>query len=159
MSSKKHQSSSSAPTIQNRKARHDYTIEEEVEAGIMLTGSEVKSLRAGRANLRDAYAGEKDGALWLFNSYIAPYDQAGRFNHESRRARKLLLHRRQINKLLGKLRQKGMALVPISLYFTGRGLAKVKLGIGTGKRQYEKRESIKQREWKRQQSQLLRQKK
>ncbi len=152
---KKKSGGGNSPTVENRKARHDYTIEDEVEAGIMLLGSEVKSLRAGRANIRDSYAGEKGGELWLFNSYIAPYDSASRFNHESRRARKLLLHSRQIKKLMGQFKQKGMALIPLSLYFNRRGYAKVRLGLAHGKRQYEKREAIKQRDWKRQQSQLL----
>lgn len=143
---------------QNRKARFEYTIEEELEAGIVLTGTEVKSLRAGQANINDAYAGERGGAVWLFNAYIAEYAGGNRQNHEVRRPRKLLLHSRQIRKLIGRLKVKGVTLVPLSLYFNSRGLAKVRLGLGIGRKQYEKRAAKKEREWQKQRSRLLKSK-
>ena len=127
----------------NRKARYEYTIEEEFEAGIVLTGTEVKSLRESKANIADAYAGPKDNEIWLINLHIAEYGHGNRFNHEARRPRKLLLHKKQISKLLGRLKVKGVTLIPLSLYFNKRGLAKVKLGIAIGKKLYEKRDTIK----------------
>ena len=142
----------------NRKARYEYTIEDEVEAGIVLTGSEVKSLRAGRANIADAYAAAKDNAIWLLNAYIAEYGQANRFNHETKRPRKLLLHKKQISKLIGRLKVKGVTLIPLSLYFNQRGLAKVKIAVGTGKKLYEKRDSIKKRDWERDKSRIMKSK-
>ena len=143
----------------NRKARFEYTIEEEIEAGIVLTGTEVKSLRAGRANIGDAYAGaSKEGEIWLFNAYIAPYSAGNRNNHETHRARKLLLHKKQISKLLGRLKVKGMTLVPLSLYFNSRGMAKVKLGIAMGRKLYEKRDVIKKRDWERDKARIMRNK-
>jgi len=146
-----------APRIENRKARHDYFIDEEVEAGLILTGTEVKSLRAGKASLGDAHAGEKDGEMWLFNSYIAEYDGGNRFNHAPRRARKLLLKKREINRLSGLVKIKGCTLVPLRLYFTRKGYAKVMLGVARGKKQYDKRESEKQRDWNREKERLLKQ--
>lgn len=142
----------------NRKARYEYSIDEEVEAGIVLTGSEVKALRQGKANISDAYAGEQDGEIWLFNAHISEYASANRFNHEPKRPRKLLLHKKQINKITGKLKVKGVTLVPLSLYFNRRGLAKCKVGLGTGKKTYEKRETIKKREWKRDKARIMREK-
>jgi SsrA-binding protein len=143
----------------NRKARYEYTIEEEFEAGIVLTGTEVKSLRSGRANIADAHAaGNKTGEIWLFNSYIAEYGHGNRNNHEARRPRKLLLHKRQIKKLLGRIKSKGVTLIPLSLYFNRRGLAKVKLGLATGKKQYEKRDTLKQRDWQRDKARIMRNK-
>lgn len=139
----------------NRKARFDYAIEEEFEAGLVLTGTEVKSLRAGRASIGEAYAGGKEGEMWLFNALIQEYGQGNRFNHEPRRPRKLLLQKRQVSKLLGRLKNKGVTLVPLALYFNARGLAKVKLGLATGRKQYEKRDVIKARDWKREQAKLL----
>lgn len=144
-----------APRIENRKARHDYFIDEEVEAGLMLTGTEVKSLRAGKASLSDAHAGEMQGEIWLFNSYIAEYEGGNRFNHAPRRARKLLMHKRQIDRLLGLVRIKGCTLVPLRVYFTKKGYAKVMLGVARGKKQYDKRESQKQRAWDREKERLL----
>ena len=129
----------------NRKARHDYTIEESVEAGLVLTGTEIKSIRAGRANIRDAYAYPDRGELWLFNAHISRYDPGSRTNHEPTRPRKLLLHRRQIEELGGKVTQKGYALVPLKLYIKN-GIAKVELGLARGKKLYDKRESIARRE-------------
>ncbi len=139
----------------NRKARFNYSIEEEIEAGMVLTGTEVKSLRAGRATIVDAHAVEKKGELWLVNATIYEYNAGNRYNHEPRRPRKLLLQARQIKKLIGRLKNKGVTLVPLSLYFNSRGLAKVKLGLATGRKDYEKRDVIKQREWQREQSKLM----
>lgn len=143
---------------QNRKARHNYTIEDSHEAGIVLSGSEVKSLRSGRANIAESYASEKGGELFLINAYIPEYKQAGRENHEPRRPRKLLLHRRQIGRLVGAIQREGMTLVPLKLYFNGRGIAKLELGLAKGKRQYEKRETVKKRDWERQKARLMRDK-
>jgi SsrA-binding protein len=139
----------------NRKARFEYFIEEEFEAGLVLTGTEVKSLRAGRANIGDAYAGEKEGELWLLNAIINEYAGGNRNNHEPRRPRKLLLHKRQVKKLIGRLRDKGVTLIPLTLYFNKRGIAKARLGLAKGKKQYEKRDTIKARDWKREQARLL----
>ena len=139
----------------NRKARFNYSIEEEVEAGLVLLGTEVKSLRAGRISIGESYAAEKNEELWLINALIEPYTGGNRFNHEPRRPRKLLLQKRQIKKLIGRLKNKGVTLVPLSLYFNSRGLAKVKLGLATGRKEYEKRDVIKKREWKKEQGRLL----
>jgi len=141
---------------QNRRARHDYTIEETIEAGIMLAGSEVKALREGRGNLNDAYAGPLEGALWLYNAYIPEYRAANRFNHETRRPRKLLLHRRQIDRLSGLVQREGATLVPLSVYFNARGIAKVQLGLAHGKRKADKRAAEKAREWQRDKARILR---
>lgn len=139
----------------NRKARFEYSIEEEFEGGLVLTGTEVKSMRKGHANIGDAYAQEKEGELWLLNAVVTEYEGGNRFNHEPRRPRKVLLHKKQLNKLLGKLKTKGVTIVPLSLYFNARGIVKVKLGLATGRKQYEKRAVIKDRDWKREQSRLL----
>jgi SsrA-binding protein len=141
---------------QNRKARHDYTIEDNLEAGIVLQGSEVKSLRAGKASLVDAWAGERGGELWLFNVYIPEYASARNFGHEERRPRKLLVHKREFDRLLGAVQREGITLVPLSIYFNDRGVAKVDLGIAAGKRKYDKRQSEKQRDWERQKARLIR---
>ena len=141
---------------QNRRARHDYTIEETIEAGIMLAGSEVKALREGRGNLNDAYAGPLEGALWLYNAYIPEYRAANRYNHETRRPRKLLLHRRQIDRLSGLVQREGATLVPLSVYFNERGIAKVQLGLAHGKRKADKRAAEKAREWQRDKARILR---
>ncbi len=141
---------------QNRRARHDYTIEETVEAGIVLAGSEVKALRDGRGNLDDSYAGPSEGALWLFNAYIPEYKAANRFNHETRRPRKLLLHRRQVDRLSGLVQREGATLVPLSVYFNERGIAKVQLGLAHGKRKVDKRAAEKAREWQRDKTRILR---
>lgn len=143
----------------NRKARHLYHIEEEVEAGIALLGTEVKSLRQGRVNISDAHAGEKEDAIWLFNLTIPEYSGGNRFNHEPKRPRKLLLHKKQMQKLLGRIKSKGTTLVPISLYFNRRGLVKIKIGLGTGKKEYEKRDAIKKRDWERDKARIMREKK
>ena len=133
---------------ENRKARHDYHIHETYEAGLVLTGTEVKSLRAGKANLKDSYARIDNGELMLHNMHISPYEQGNRFNHEPLRTRKLLMHRMEINKLIGKTKEKGFTLVPIKLYFT-RGKAKIELGLATGKKLYDKRQDIAERDAKR----------
>jgi SsrA-binding protein len=141
---------------QNRKARHDFFIEDTLEAGLMLTGSEVKSLRQGRASIADAYAAEREGELYLFNSHIPVYEAATRFNHAPLRPRKLLLHKREANRLRGALQREGMTLVPLSIYFNPRGIAKVELGLARGKRKYDKREAEKARAWERDRARLLR---
>lgn len=142
--------------ILNRRARFDYHLEDEVEAGIALVGSEVKSLRDGKANLQDAYAVERQEEIWLLNAHIAEYAGANRFNHEVRRPRKLLLHKKEIRKLVGKLRVKGYTLVPIRMYFNAHGKVKIMIGLGKGKKEFDKRESIKQREWDREKARAVR---
>jgi SsrA-binding protein len=130
----------------NRKAYHDYIILESFEAGMSLTGTEIKSIRAGRVNLRDGYARTDGGELWLYNVHISTYDPGSRFNHEPTRTRKLLLHRREINELAGKATQKGFTLVPLKLYLNKKGIAKVEIGLARGKRVYDKREAMSQRQ-------------
>lgn len=132
----------------NRKARHDYHVHESYEAGIVLTGTEVKSLRAGKANLKDAYARIENLELMLHNMHISPYDAGNRFNHEPLRNRKLLMHRSEIDKLIGKTQEKGYTLVPLKLYFT-HGIAKVQVGLVTGKKNYDKRQDMAERDAKR----------
>jgi SsrA-binding protein len=139
----------------NRKARFEYSIEDTFEAGLVLQGTEVKSLRNGRANIQDAYAGPYQNEIWLYNAHIAEYTQGNRNNHPPLRPRKLLMHRRQVNKLLGLLKVKGTTLIPLKLYFNASGFAKLELGVARGKKQYEKRETIKNREWKKEQGRLL----
>ncbi|MEW5956832.1 MAG: SsrA-binding protein SmpB [Chloroflexota bacterium] len=133
----------------NRKAHHDYHIEDTIEAGMVLTGSEIKSIRAGQVNLRDSYAVVRDAEMWLMNVHIAPYQQASYANHEPRRDRKLLLHRREINRLTGKLQEKGLTLVPLKIYLKD-SRAKVELGLARGKKLYDKRESLRERDDRRQ---------
>ena len=140
----------------NRRATFDYFIDERLEAGIVLAGSEVKSLRLGRGNISEAYASEHGGELFLINAYIPDYGPARHFGHETRRPRKLLLHRREINKLIGALQKKGQTLIPLNLYFNRRGIAKIELGLAHGKKQHDKRHAIKDRDWKREQERLLR---
>jgi SsrA-binding protein len=130
----------------NRKAYHDYFIEEKFEAGIVLKGTEVKSLRDRRVNLQDSYAGVKEGEIFLHHCHISPYSHGNIMNHDPIRTRKLLLHRKEINKLLGKTQQKGLTLIPLRIYFSERGRAKVELGLAKGKKQHDRRESIKARE-------------
>ena len=143
---------------QNRKAFHNYFIDERLEAGIVLSGTEVKSLRQGRATISEAYAGESNGELYLFNSYIPEYEAGNRFNHEPKRPRKLLVHRRELGRLLGATQRQGMTLVPLSLYFNQRGLAKVELGVARGKKLHDKRASVKEREWQREKQRIMRDK-
>ena len=130
----------------NRKARFNYAIDETFEAGVALTGSEVKSLRSGKASIAEAYAATRDGELWLINSNITEYKQAGRFNHAPKRPRKLLLHRRQINKLMGAIEREGMTVVPLKIYFNDKGRAKVEIALAKGKKLHDKRETLRQRE-------------
>ena len=151
----KNKSSGNAVAV-NRKARYGYSIEEEVEAGLVLTGTEVKSLREGRASINEAYVAEKEEALWLINATIAEYGGGNRFNHDPRRPRKLLLHKRQMDKLIGRLKTKGVAAVPLRLYFNSRGFAKVMLGVAVGRKEYEKRQVIKKRDWQRDKARIIR---
>ena len=141
----------------NRKARFNYEIGEVFEAGIVLTGSEVKSLRSGKATIGEAYADAREGEIWLINSNIPEYLQAtSRFNHEPKRRRKLLLHKKQVNKLAGAVEREGMTLVPLRLYFNERGRAKLELALGRGKKLHDKRETEKKRSWERERGRLLR---
>ncbi len=140
----------------NRKARRDYFIDETLEAGLVLVGTEVKSLRGGRANLNDAYAAERDGEIFLYNAYIPEYTGGNRFNHETRRPRKMLLHRREVSRLIGTLKRGGVTLIPLMLYFNEQGRAKVEIAIGRGKKQHDKRATIKERDWQRQKERLMR---
>jgi len=133
---------------ENRKARHDYHVHESYETGIVLTGTEVKSLRAGKANLKDAYAKIEKSELMLHNVHISPYDAGNRFNHDPLRTRKLLMHRSEIDKLIGKTQEKGYTLVPLKMYFV-HGLAKLQLGLVTGKKNYDKRQDMAERDAKR----------
>ncbi len=131
--------------VVNRRARHDYFVEDTIEAGVMLTGSEVKSLRAGKGQLKDSYARVRDGEVWLLNAHISEYLPAARFGHEPTRPRKLLLHRREITRLIGKVAEQGLTLIPLRVYFR-HGHAKVELGLARGKKHFDKRESLKERE-------------
>ncbi len=142
----------------NRKARHNYFIEETVEAGIMLTGTEIKSLRGGKATIGESYAQSKDGEIFLINAYIPEYTEGNRFNHEPRRIRKLLLHKRQIAKLSQAIEREGMTLIPLKIIFNAKGRAKVELGLAKGKKLHDKRDTEKARDWAREKGRLLRQK-
>jgi SsrA-binding protein len=142
----------------NRKARFNYQIGDTYEAGIALTGSEVKSLRAGKATIAESYADARGDEIWLLNSNIPEYLQAGRFNHAPKRPRKLLLHRRQINRLIGAVEREGMTIVPLKLYFNDKGRAKVEIALARGKKLHDKRETTKKRDWQRERGRLLRQK-
>lgn len=143
---------------QNRKARHNYFIEDSLEAGLVLTGSEVKSLRSGRANIGESYAKDQNGEIFLINAHIPEYTQAGQFNHEPTRPRKLLLKKRQIDRLLGAVQREGVTLIPLKIYFNDRGRAKLQLGLAKGKKQYDKRQDQKTRDWDRQKARLMRDK-
>ena len=140
----------------NRKARFNYEIGEVFEAGVALTGSEVKSLRQGKATIAESYADSRDGEIWLVNSNIPEYLQAGRFNHLPKRPRRLLLHRNQINKLMGAVEREGMTLVPLKLYFNEKGRAKIEIALARGKKLYDKRQTEKKRSWERERGRLLR---
>ncbi len=144
------------PIAQNRKARHEYIIESTLEAGVMLTGSEVKSLRQGRCSIGEAYAHEQGGELYLRGMHISPYNAASKQNHEPLRPRKLLVHRRELAKLIDQVHRSGNTLVPLSIYFNERGIAKVELALARGKRKADKRETEKKRDWSRQKARLLR---
>lgn len=141
---------------ENRRARHDYFIEDEIECGIVLLGSEVKSLRQGRANIAESYATVEGGELWLVNAHIPALPQARHFGHEERRRRKLLVHRRELAKLWQGIGREGMTLVPLRLYFNEKGIAKLLLGIARGKKKADKRETERRRDWAREKARLLR---
>jgi SsrA-binding protein len=141
---------------QNRRARHDYLIEDTLEAGLVLQGSEVKVLRSGQASISEAYADEQAGELFLVNANIPEYRAANRFGHQPRRPRKLLLHRKEMNKLLGAIRREGVTIVPLSIYFNERGRAKVELGLAHGKKKADRRQAEKDRDWQRDKARIMR---
>jgi SsrA-binding protein len=144
---------------ENRQARHEYFITDTFEAGLQLTGTEVKSLRKGQANITESYASAEDGGLWLINAYIPEYPGAGRFfQHEPRRKRRLLLHKKEIHKLAIAVDRQGMTLIPLELYFNARGIAKLKVALAQGKKLHDKREAAKKRDWNREKARLLREK-
>ncbi len=157
MSVKKDKAPSRTAAV-NRRARFNFEIGQVFEAGIALSGTEVKSLREGRSSIADAYAGERNGEMWLYNAYIPEYLQANRFNHETRRPRKLLLHKREIGRLVGAVDREGMTVVPLKIYFNDRGRAKVELAVARGKKLHDKRETSKQRDWGREKARLMREK-
>ena len=140
---------------QNRKARHNYFIEETMEAGLSLTGTEVKSLRGGRSSIAESYVTEDGGEAWLVNADIPEYASGNRFNHERKRPRKLLLHKRQINVLIGAIQREGRTVVPLQVYFNERGMAKMEVALASGKKAHDKRHAIKERDWQRQRSRIL----
>ncbi|WP_424631050.1 SsrA-binding protein SmpB [Bradyrhizobium sp. SYSU BS000235] len=141
---------------ENRKARFNYAIEDTVEAGVVLTGTEVKSARNGKSTIAESYADSKGGEIWLVNANIPEYLQANRFNHEPKRSRKLLLHRKQINKLIGAIEREGMTLIPLKMYFNEHGKLKLQLALAKGKKLHDKRETEKKRDWSREKGRLLR---
>ena len=132
---------------ENRKARFNYAIEDSVEAGIVLTGTEVKSVRSGKTTIAESYADAKDGEIWLVNANIPEYAQANRFNHEPKRDRKLLLHKKQIDQLSGAIEREGMTLIPLKMYFNERGMIKLQIGLAKGKKLHDKRDTEKKRDW------------
>lgn len=149
--------STNQTVAQNRRAHRDYHLEDKFDAGIALQGTEVKSLRHGQCSIKEAYIGPRGGEIWLFNATIPEYQQAGpKMQHEPKRPRKLLLHKREMNKLLGAVQREGYTVVPLKLYFNGRGLAKLQLALGKGKKLYDKRETEKRRDWNRQKRRILR---
>ena len=141
---------------ENRRARFDYAVEDVYEAGIALTGTEVKSLRFGEGSIAESYAEVKDGQVWLINANIPEFSHGNRFNHEPKRPRKLLLNAREINKMFGAVMRQGMTLVPLSIYFNSRGRAKVELALARGRKSHDKRDYEKEKDWKREQGRLLR---
>ena len=143
---------------ENRRARFDYFIEDTIEAGLQLTGTEVKSLRNGRANIAESYAAVENGEIVLINADIPPYVQANRFNHDPRRPRKLLLHRKQIEKLIGAVQREGRTIIPTKLYWNDKGMAKLEIGLAKGKKLHDKRATEADRDWKREQGRLMRDK-
>lgn len=143
---------------ENRKARHEYFIEDTVEAGIVLQGTEVKSMRAAQVNLAESYAEVRNDEAWLVNAHVPEFSHGNRFNHDVRRPRKLLLNRREINRLAAAIQRQGMTLVPLSMYFNQDGRVKVELGLAKGKKMHDKRETEKQRDWQKQKARLLRDK-
>ena len=155
MDKKKNKTNSNKTIAVNRRARHDYQIEEILEAGLLLRGSEVKSLREGRASINEAFASDRNGELFLVNAYIPNYTHSS-FKHEPRGERKLLLHRREISKCIIAIQRKGMTIVPLSIYFNDRGLIKINIACAIGKRLHDKREDLKKRDWNRNKLRLLR---
>lgn len=143
---------------ENRKARFNYAVEDTLEAGLALTGTEVKSIRNGKATIAESYADARDGEIWLVNANIPEYLQANRFNHAPKRPRKLLLHKRQVNKLIGAVEREGMTLIPLKLYFNERGRAKIELALARGKKLHDKRETERKRSWDRERGRLMRSK-
>jgi SsrA-binding protein len=141
---------------ENRKARFNYAIEDTVDAGIVLTGTEVKSVRGGKTTIAESYADAKGGEIWLVNANIPEYLQANRFNHEPKRLRKLLLHKKEINKLVGAIEREGMTLIPLKMYFNERGRIKLQIGLAKGKKLHDKRDTEKKRDWEREKGRLLR---
>ena len=156
MAPRKKADPSNKTVAENPKARYNYAIEDPFEAGLVLGGTEVKSLRNGKANIAESYASYEDGELWLINSHIPEYLQANRFNHEPRRRRKLLMSKREISRLSQAVAREGMTLIPLKLYFNERGRAKLQLGLGKGKKVHDKRETEKKRDWNREKSRLMR---
>jgi SsrA-binding protein len=156
MAKKKKQDVNGKLIAENRKARYTYALEDPFEAGIMLTGTEVKSLRNGKANIAESYASAENGELFLINAHIPEYLQANRFNHNERRPRKLLVHKRELNRLIGATQREGMTIVPLRLYFTDRGMAKLSIALGKGKKLHDKRETEKNRDWQRDKARILR---
>jgi len=155
---KKKDKSQSKVIAENRRARYDFAIEETFEAGIQLVGTEVKALREGRANIAESYASVEGNEVYLINANIPIYAPASQFNHEPKRPRKLLLKRREINKFIGETQRKGRTIVPLKMYFTEKGLVKLLVGIGVGKRNIDKRDSEKKRDWQKQKARLMREK-
>ena len=141
---------------ENRRARFDYFIEDKFEAGLMLTGTEVKSLRAGEATIAESYAEVRGGEVWLVNANVPEFSHGNRFNHEPKRPRKLLLHEREINKMFGAVARQGMTLVPLMIYFNSKGRAKIELALAKGKQNHDKRDSVKEQDWKREQGRIMR---
>ena len=156
MAVKKKKKESNGLIAENRRARFEFSLEETYEAGIQLTGTEVKSLRTGQANIAESYVSPENGEIMLINANIPEYSHGNRLNHEPRRPRKLLLHEREINRLCGAVVKKGMTLVPLSIYFNRTGRAKVELALAKGKQAHDKRASIKDRDWKRDKARILR---
>jgi SsrA-binding protein len=158
MAKKKEKDVAGKVAADNRKARHNYFIDEVVEAGVMLTGTEIKSLRGGHATIGESYAQSKDGEIFLINAYIPEYTEGNRFNHEPRRPRKLLLHKKQISKLSQAIEREGMTLIPLKIIFNAKGRAKVELGVAKGKKLHDKRDTEKARDWAREKGRLMRDK-
>ena len=153
----KHSDPNSKLIAENRRARYDFAIEDDIEAGIMLLGSEVKSLRKGGSNIAESYASVENGELWLINGYIAPYLQAKTWGHEERRKRKLLVSRKELSRLWNATAREGMTIVPLKMYFNDRGMVKLKLGIAKGKKNADKRETSAKRDWDRQKARIMKQ--
>ncbi|MEM8649423.1 MAG: SsrA-binding protein SmpB [Pseudomonadota bacterium] len=158
MAPKKKDNTNGRLIADNRKARHEYEFLETLEAGLQLTGTEVKSLRNGKANIAESYATEEEGEIWLINSYIPEYLEGNRNNHNPRRRRKLLLHKKEMSKLIGAVQREGLTLIPNRLYFNDRGIAKLQLVLGRGRKAHDKRQVAKKRDWDREKARLMREK-